>query len=178
METLTATKWGVDTTHSEVQFKVKHLVIATVTGFFRKFDGSVESDSEDFDGAKVNFTIDVNSIDTNQADRDAHLKSTDFFAAEQFPKITFANGTLTKAGDNYELVGDITIRETTKQIKLAVEFGGVMTDPYGNVKAGFELNGKVNRKEFGLSWNAVTEAGGVVVADEIKISINVELVKS
>jgi polyisoprenoid-binding protein YceI len=177
METLTTTKWGVDVTHSEVQFKVKHLVIATVTGFFRKFEGSVESDTEDFDGAKVEFSLDVNSIDTNQADRDAHLKSADFFAAEQFPKITFANGSLNKAGDNFELTGDITIRETTKQIKLAVEFGGVMTDPYGNVKAGFEITGKVSRKEFGLNWNAVTEAGGVVVGDDVKLNINIELVK-
>ena len=177
METLTTTKWGVDVTHSEVQFKVKHLVIATVTGFFRKFDGSVESESEDFDGAKVNFNIDVKSIDTNQADRDAHLKSADFFAADQFAEIKFSNGTLAKRGDEYELTGDITIRETTKPITLAVEFGGVMTDPYGNVKAGFEITGKVSRKEFGLSWNAVTEAGGVVVGDEVKLNINVELVK-
>lgn len=178
METLTLTKWGIDTTHSEVQFKVKHLVIATVTGFFRKFEGSVETDNEDFDGAKVEFKIDANSIDTNQADRDAHLKSPDFFAAEQYPQIKFSNGTLAKNGDAYELVGDLTIRETTKPVKLDVEFGGVMTDPYGNVKAGFEITGKVNRKEFGLNWSAVTEAGGVVVGDEVKLNINVELVKN
>jgi polyisoprenoid-binding protein YceI len=177
METLTTTKWGVDVTHSEVQFKVKHLVIATVTGFFRKFDGSVESESEDFDGAKVNFNIDVNSIDTNQTDRDTHLKSADFFAADQFPEIKFSNGTLAKRGDEYELTGDITIRETTKPITLGVEFGGVMTDPYGNVKAGFEITGKISRKEFGLNWNAVTEAGGVVVGDDVKLNINIELVK-
>ncbi|HMP99615.1 MAG TPA: YceI family protein [Cyclobacteriaceae bacterium] len=178
METLTTTKWGIDTTHSEVQFKVKHLVIATVTGFFRKFEGSVEAESEDFDGAKVEFSIDTNSIDTNQADRDAHLKSADFFAAEQYPQIKFSNGKLTKNGESYSLTGDLTIRETTKQVTLDVDFGGVMADPWGNVKAGFELSGKVNRKEFGLNWSAVTEAGGVVVGDEVKLNINVELVKN
>lgn len=178
METAVATKWGIDTTHSEVQFKVKHLVISTVTGSFKKFSGSVESDGEDFNGARVNFSIDVASIDTNQADRDGHLKSADFFAAEQHPTIEFKNGILKQvAGSNYKLTGALTIRETTKTVDLDVEFGGIMKDPWGNVKAGFEINGKVNRKEFGLNWSAVTEAGGIVVADEVKLHINVELVK-
>lgn len=173
----TQTKWGVDASHSEVQFKVKHLVISTVTGFFKKFNGSLVSETENFDGAKVEFTIDANSIDTNVADRDAHLKSPDFFAVEQYPNITFKNGLLTKAGSDYKLVGDLTIRETTKKVELAVEFGGTTVDPWGNTRAGFEVNGKINRKEFGLNWSAVTEAGGLVVADDVKLHINAEFVR-
>ncbi len=177
MSTVTATKWGIDTTHTEVQFKVKHLVISTVTGFFKKFSGTVESETENFDGALVNFSLDVNSIDTNQADRDAHLKSADFFAAEQHPSIEF-NGTLKKvSGSNYKLEGALTLRGTTKAVVLDVDFGGIMVDPWGNTKAGFEINGKINRKDFGLNWNALTEAGGMVVSEEVKIHINAELAK-
>lgn len=175
--TATQTKWGIDTTHSEVQFKVKHLVISTVTGFFRSFGGSVETESEDFDGAKVNFNLDVNSIDTNQNDRDAHLKSADFFAAEQYPTIDFS-GTLKKvSGEDYKLDGALTIRGTTKAVVLDVNYGGIMVDPWGNTKAGFEVNGKINRKEFGLNWNALTEAGGMVVGDDVRLHINIELAK-
>lgn len=174
----TLTKWGIDTTHTEVQFKVKHLVIATVTGTFKKFSGDVVTEGEDFDNAQVNFSLDVNSIDTNQSDRDAHLKSEDFFAAAQYPNITFTNGILKKiSGEEYSLEGDLTIRNNTKRITLAVEFGGTMVDPWGNTKAGFEINGKINRKEFGLSWNALTEAGGMVVSDDVKLHLNVELAK-
>lgn len=174
---MATTTWGIDPTHTEVQFKVKHLVIATVTGFFKKFSGSVESTSDDFDGAKVTFSLDVNSIDTNQADRDAHLKSPDFFAAEEFPTINFT-GILKKAsGSDYKLAGDLTMRGITKTVELAVEFGGTMVDPWGNTKAGFEINGKVNRKDFGLNWNALTEAGGMVVSEDVKLHLNVELAK-
>ena len=179
METITATKttWGIDPTHTEVQFKVKHLVISTVTGFFRKFSGSVESESDDFDGAQVTFSLDANSIDTNQADRDNHLKSPDFFAAEQYPTIDFA-GSLTKLrSDEYTLDGALTIRGTTKALVLDVDFGGTTKDPWGNTKAGFEITGKINRKDFGLNWNALTEAGGMVVSEDVKLHINVELAK-
>jgi polyisoprenoid-binding protein YceI len=176
--TLTKTKWAIDTTHSEVQFKVKHLVISTVTGSFKKFSGEVISESDDFSNAEVNFSIDVDSIDTNQADRDGHLKSEDFFAAAQYPTITFSKGVLKKSsGNNYKLLGNLTIRETTAVVELDVEFGGTTKDPWGNIKAGFELNGKINRKDFGLSWNALTEAGGMVVAEDVKLHMNVELVK-
>jgi len=176
--TLTKTKWGVDTTHSEVQFKVKHLVISTVTGSFKKFNGEVIAEGDDFNNAEVNFSLDVNSIDTNQADRDGHLKSEDFFAAAQYPTITFSKGVLKKSsGDSYKLLGNLTIRETTAVVELDVEFGGTTKDPWGNIKAGFELNGKINRKDFGLSWNALTEAGGMVVAEEVKLHMNIELVK-
>ena len=175
----TKTTWGVDTTHSEVQFKVKHLVIATVTGAFKKFSGSINTESNDFDGAIANFSIEANSIDTNQPDRDTHLKSPDFFAAEQYPSIEFKNGVLKKIGeDSYQLTGPLTIRETTKEVTLDVEFGGTMKDPWGNIKAGFELNGKINRKDFGLSWNALTEAGGMVVGEDVKLHLNIELVKN
>ncbi len=173
------TKWRIDTTHSEVQFKVKHLVIATVTGSFKKFSGSVETANEnDFDNASVEFSIEVNSIDTNQADRDAHLKSPDFFSAEEYPTIDF-NGQLKKIDKSiYKLTGPLTIRGTSKTVELGVEFGGTVKDPWGNIKAGFELTGKINRKDFGLNWNALTEAGGVVVGDEVKLHLNVELTKS
>jgi len=170
-------KWAVDTTHSEVQFKVKHLVISTVTGSFKKFSGEVITESEDFHGAKINFTLDVNSIDTNQADRDAHLKSADFFAADQFSAITFSQGELKKLGNTYKLIGNLTIRDFTKAVELDVELGGTAKDPWGNVKAGFEIIGKINRKEFGLTWNALTEAGGMVVGEEVKLQMNIQLVK-
>jgi polyisoprenoid-binding protein YceI len=179
METITAVKttWGIDPTHTEVQFKVKHLVIATVTGSFKKFSGSVESESEDFDGAQVSFSLDANSVDTNQPDRDTHLKSPDFFAAEQYPTIDFT-GLLTKVeGSEYTLDGALTIRGTTKAIVLDVDSGGTVVDPWGNTKAGFEISGKLNRKDFGLSWNALTEAGGMVVSEEVKLHINAELTK-
>jgi len=179
METLTKTKWTIDPAHTEVQFKVKHLVISTVTGSFKKFSGNIESEGDDFDGATVNFMLDVQSIDTNQPDRDGHLKSPDFFAADQYPEITFKNGKLKKiSGDAYKLSGSLTIRGTTKVVELNVEYGGTMKDPWNNVKAGFEINGKINRKDFGLNWNALTEAGGMVVAEDVKIHINAELAKS
>lgn len=177
-QTLTATKWGVDATHSEVQFKVKHLVISTVTGFFKKFSGTVESQSEDFDGAKVNFSIDVDSIDTNVADRDAHLKSPDFFAAAQYPTIDFKNGVLKKeSNEEYKLKGDLTIRNVTKPVELKVEYNGIVADPWGNTRAGFEITGRVNRKDYHLNWSAITEAGKVVVSDEVKLHFNIEVIK-
>jgi polyisoprenoid-binding protein YceI len=175
-ENLTTTTWGIDPTHTEVQFKVKHLVISTVTGFFKKFEGTLEAEADDFDGARVNFSLDADSIDTNQADRDAHLKSADFFAADQYPNLKF-EGSLNKKGDAYSLVGDMTIRDTTKSITLDVDFGGIMVDPWGNTKAGFEINGKINRKDFGLNWNTITEAGGMLVGEEVKIHINSQLAK-
>ncbi len=172
-----ATKWVIDPTHSEIQFKVKHLVISTVTGSFKTFEGTVESETEDFEGAKVSFSADIASIDTNMAQRDEHLKSGDFFDAEKYPKLTFS-GVLTSKGDeSYSLSGDLTIKNTTKPFTFAVEYGGNMIDFYGQNKAGFEISGKLNRKEFGLEWSAVTEAGGVVVGDEVKLIANVQVVK-
>lgn len=173
---MSTTKWTIDPTHSEVSFKVKHLVISTVTGYFKKFEGYAESSSEDFDGAKVAFTADIDSIDTNQKDRDNHLKSADFFDAANHPKLSF-EGKISKVGGDYKLLGDLTMRETTKQVEFNVDFGGVAGDPYGQTKAGFEIEGKVNRKEFGLTWSAVTEAGSVVVSDQVRLILSVQLVK-
>ncbi|HOI32980.1 MAG: YceI family protein [Bacteroidales bacterium] len=171
--------WTIDPSHSEVQFKVKHLVISTVTGSFGRFSGQLETASDDFTPAKISFEAEVDSIDTNNADRDNHLKSADFFDAANHPKISFVSESFDKTGDStYKLTGNLNMRGTTKKITLDVEHGGVMTDPYGNTKAGFELQGKVSRKEFGLSWNAVTEAGGVVVADEVKLLLNIQLARN
>ncbi|WP_057938256.1 YceI family protein [Algoriphagus resistens] len=173
---MSTTKWIIDPTHSEVSFKVKHLVISTVTGYFKEFEGAAESSSDDFEGASVNFSADINSIDTNQKDRDNHLKSADFFDAENHPKLTFA-GNILKDGGGYKLVGDLTLRDATKKVELDVDFGGVAGDPYGQTKAGFEIEGKINRKDFGLSWSAVTEAGSVVVSDQVRLILSVQLVK-
>ena len=175
---MSTTKWIIDPSHSEVSFKVKHLVISTVTGYFRSFEGAAESTSDDnFNGAKIEFSAEIDSIDTNQKDRDAHLKSPDFFDAATNPNMTFANGILEKKGEDYVLKGDLTMRETTLPVELAVEFGGVADDPYGNTKVGFEIIGKVSRKAYGLTWSAVTEAGNVVAGDEVKIIASVQLVK-
>jgi polyisoprenoid-binding protein YceI len=168
----------IDAAHSEITFKVKHLMITNVTGSFTKFDATMESNAADFSDATISFEADVNSISTNNEQRDAHLKSDDFFSAEKFPKLSFANGKLVKKSeDKYTLTGEFTIRDVTKTIELDVEYGGTMTDPWGQVKSGFEISGKINRKDFGLAWGAVTEAGGVVVSDEVKLHLAVQMVK-
>lgn len=170
--------YKIDPAHSEITFKVKHLMITNVTGSFTKFDATMESGKEDFSDAKISFSADVDSITTNNEQRDTHLKSDDFFAAEKFPKLSFVSKSFAKEGeDEYKLTGDLTIRDITKTVELDVEYGGTMTDPWGNVKAGFEINGKINRKEFGLTWGAVTEAGGVVVSDDVKLHLGVQMVK-
>jgi polyisoprenoid-binding protein YceI len=176
METTTS-NWVIDPTHSEVHFKVKHLVITTVTGSFKQFSGSAEA-GDDFSNASISFEADVASIDTNNEQRDAHLRSADFFETDKFPKLTFKSTSFTKKSDDaYELTGDLTIKDATRPITLAVEYSGIATDPWGNVKAGFELSGKLNRKDFGLTWNAITEAGGALVSEEVKLVANVQLVK-
>jgi polyisoprenoid-binding protein YceI len=173
-----AIKWKVDPAHSEVQFKVKHLMITTVTGYFKKFDLEVETESEDFNTAsKIEFTADINSIDTNQEQRDTHLKSADFFNAGEFGQLKFAGKKYEAKGDEGKLHGDLTIRGVTKPVTVDVEFGGIVVDPYGQTKAGFTVSGKISRKEFGLLWNAVTEAGQVVVSDDIRIHCEIQLVK-
>ena len=174
----TKTKWVLDPTHSEAQFKVKHLVISTVTGTFKKFEGSFETDNEKFENAQIQFSIDTNSIDTNQEQRDGHLKSGDFFDAEKYPHITFTSTAFTVVkNEHYKLNGNLTVKGISKAIQLDVELGGVAVDPYGNTKAGFEVTGSINRKDFGLSWSAVTEAGAIVVGEEIKLHFNVQFVK-
>jgi len=173
---MSTTKWIIDPTHSEVAFKVKHLVISTVTGYFRKFEGAAESASEDFNGASVTFSLDVNTIDSNQSDRDQHLKSADFFDTASFPSITFS-GKLVNQGGEYQLQGDLTLKGITQQVTLDVTYGGTVADPYGQTKAGFEIEGKLNRKDFGLTWSAITEAGSVVVSDQVRLQLSVQLVK-
>ncbi len=170
--------WKIDNTHSEIAFKVKHLVISTVTGKFTSFEGTIESETDDFKDAKIDFTADIDSITTGNEQRDGHLKSADFFDAGSHPKLEFHSTSFThKSGNDYQLTGDLTLRGTTKPVTLAVEFGGIQNDFYGNTVAGFELTGKINRQDYGLAWSAVTEAGGIVVADEVKLLINVEVIK-
>src|SRR5690606_1059537 len=172
------TQWKIDPAHSEVQFKVKHLMITTVTGYFRKFDLVVETEDEDFTQAKrIEFTADANSIDTNSEQRDTHLRSGDFFDVENHRDVRFVGQALERSGDDYKLTGQLTIRGGTKPITLDVSFGGLVVDPYGPTKAGFEVEGKVSRKSFGLVWNAMTEAGQVVVSDDIRILCEIQLIK-
>ena len=170
--------WVLDPTHSEVQFRAKHLVISTVTGNFKSFEGKAVSENEDFSNANIEFSIDAASIDTNQEQRDAHLRSADFFDAEKYPQLVFKSASFEKVnGDEYTLKGDLTIKNITKPITLHVEYGGIADDSYGNTKAGFEVVGKVSRKEFDLLWNGITEMGSIVVGDEIKLVLNVQFAK-
>jgi polyisoprenoid-binding protein YceI len=172
------TKWTVDPMHSLVQFKVRHLMITNVTGTFQHFDGTIEKDGEDFTQGKVEFRIKVDSIDTANDQRDTHLKGDDFFSAEKYPDITFVSTGFKKVGgEDYELTGNLTVRDITKPVTLSVEYGGVAQDFYGNTKAGFGVSGKINRKDFGLVWNGVTEAGSVVVSDEVKINADLQFLK-
>lgn len=172
------TNYKIDPDHSDIRFKVKHMMISTVSGIFKNFIATLESENEDLTDAKITFEADVDSIDTKNSDRDAHLKSDDFFNAEQFPKLKFVSNSITKVEDNeYKMKGDLTIRDVTKPITLEVEYNGTQTDPYGQVKSGFEIKGKISRKEYGLKWNAITEAGGVVVSDEVKLDLEVQMVK-
>lgn len=173
------TKWTVDPMHSLVQFKVRHLMITNVTGTFQHFEGTIESEGEDFTQGKVTFAIKVDSIDTASDQRDTHLKGDEFFAVEKYPEIKFVSSNFKKiSGEDYELTGNLTIRDKTHPITLSVEYGGVAQDFYGNTKAGFGVTGKINRKEFGLEWNGVTEAGSIVVSDEVKISADLQFLKS
>lgn len=174
-----ATKnWAIDPTHSEIQFKVKHLMITTVTGSFNSFSATAQTEENDFTKAAISFTADVNSIDTGNEQRDGHLKSADFFEAEKYPQLKFTATKIDNAtGESFDLHGDLTIKDVTKNIKLSVEFGGIAVDPYGNTKAGFTLSGKINRKDFGLTWSAVTEAGGVVVSDDVRLAAEIQLVQ-
>jgi polyisoprenoid-binding protein YceI len=173
------TTWKIDTAHSEVKFKVKHLVVSTVTGHFNQYSGTVEASAPDFSDGKITFEADVNSIDTKNAQRDGHLKSPDFFDAATHPKITFVSKSVRrKHGNEYEVTGDLTIRGTKREVKLDVVYNGTVKGFGGGDVAGFEITGKINRQEFGLTWSALTEAGGVVVGDDVKFEINAELVKA
>lgn len=169
--------WIIDSAHSEIGFKVKHLVITTISGKFTAFEGKVESSKNDFTDAKISFSADIDSIDTGNQQRDGHLKSPDFFDSGNHPKLSFTSTAVTKKGNDYKIAGDLTIRGTTKPIVLDAELGGIQKDFSGNDVAGFEITGKIKRLEYGLHWNAVTEAGGIVVSDEVKLFANVEIIK-
>ena len=178
LETATTTQWLLDAAHSQIQFKVKHLMISTVTGTFKNFEGSIESEGNDFTKAKISFSAEASSINTGSEQRDTHLKSADFFDAEKYPVILFNSTSATKLDDeNFELHGDFTLHGVTKNIKLTVEYSGTAKDPWGNTKAGFFVYGKINRKDFDLGWNAALEAGGVLVSEEVKIECEIQLAK-
>jgi polyisoprenoid-binding protein YceI len=173
-----AIKWKIDPAHSEIQFKVKHLMITTVTGYFKQFDLEVETENDDFNTAsRIEFTADIDSIDTNNQQRDTHLKSADFFDAENHGQLKFVGKKYEVSGDSGKLHGDLSIRGVTKPVTVDVDFGGIVTDPYGQTKAGFTVASKISRKEFGLTWSAVTEAGQVVVSDDVKLHAEIQLVK-
>lgn len=172
----TTTKWVLDPTHSELTFKVKHMMITNVKGAFNNF--SIDIEGEDIFDSKVQVKVDASSIDTNNADRDGHLKSADFFDVENFPQITFESTSMEEKDDEeYELKGILTIKGVSKRVKLELEFGGINKDPWGNEKAGFSMSGKIHRKDWGLNWNAALETGGVLVSDEVKISGEFQFVK-
>lgn len=180
METaaITKTKWSLDPAHSEIGFKVRHMMITNVSGSFGKFDVDAETEGNDFSTASIRFTADLNTISTANADRDNHLKSPDFFDAASHPRLTFTSSKVEKKDDeNYTLHGNLTIKGVTKPVKLDVEFGGIGKDPWGNEKAGFTITGKINRTEFGLNWNAALETGGVLVSEDVKLYAEIQLVK-
>lgn len=177
METV---KWVVDPAHSEVSFKVRHLMITNVKGYFTKYNANIETGTdEDFTKGKIEFTVDAASVSTNNEQRDAHIKGPDFFDVEQYPEIKFSAVRYEKSGggNEYILYGTLTIRGVAKEIKLAVEFNGVMKDPWGNHKAGVAVNGKINRKEWGLVWNSPLETGGMMLSDDVVINCELQLIK-
>jgi len=170
--------YKIDPAHSEINFKIKHLMITNVTGSFTKFEGSIESSKDDFTDAQIHFEADTDSITTNNEQRDAHLRSAEFFDAPQFPKVTFDSTSVEKkGGDDYTVHGNLTMHGVTKPVTLNAEFLGENKDPWGQTKVGFEITGKLMRKDFGLTWNAALEGGGVLVSDEVKLHMNVQLVK-
>ncbi len=175
----TQTTWKLDASHSELLFKVKHLMITNVKGEFRTFDAQVVSNGSNFDGARVTLTIDAASIFTNNTDRDAHLRSADFFDTDTYPKMTFESLEMSRRDeDTYQLNGTLTMKGVTKEVSLDVEFGGVVTDLYGQEKAGFSISGILNRKDWGLNWNAALETGGVVVSEEVRLSAEIQFVRA
>lgn len=169
------TTWKVDASHTSVGFSVKHMMVSKVKGSFAGVEGTIEGSPEDLTGAQINFTIDATSINTNSEDRDNHLRSGDFFDTEKFPQLTFVSTDIVKKDDDeYEVTGDLTIKDVTKKVTFEAEFEGTGTNPWGVKVAAFEVEGKISRKEFGLTWNQALEAGGVLVGDDIKISIDLQ----
>lgn len=176
---MSTTKWIIDPTHSEVGFKIKHLMITNVSGSFGKFSVEAEANEDDFQNALINFTAEVSSINTGNEQRDGHIQSADFFDAAKFSEIKFRATNKNKPDEdgNFIMEGDLTIRDVTKPVKINVDMGGVTKDSYGNIKAGFTVSGKLNRKDFGIAWNASTETGTVVLSDEVRFNAEIQLVK-
>jgi polyisoprenoid-binding protein YceI len=172
------TKWVIDPSHSEISFKVKHLMITNVKGVFKEFSGSAATTGNEFLTSEIDFSMTTGSVDTGAPDRDGHLKSADFFEVEKYPMMSFKGSSVEKSdASNYVLNGELTIKGVTKSVRLNVEFSGTMKDPWGNQKAGYTIAGKINRKDWGLNWNAALEAGGVLVSDDVTINADVQLVK-
>lgn len=176
---MSTTKWIIDPTHSEIGFKVKHMMFTKVSGKFQKFDAEIRTEGNSFENAAIEFSGDIDSLTSGNADRDTHLLSGDFFDAAQFPKITFIATSVAKIDDhNYLITGDLTLHGLTKSIQLDAEYSGQMKDPWGNTKAGFALSGKINRKDWGLNWNAALETGGVLVGEEVKLAIELQFTQA
>lgn len=174
-----ATNWNIDNAHSVIGFKVRHMMISNVTGTFGDFSATATTEGDDFSTANFTFRAGIDSINTGVVDRDGHLKSADFFDVANFPDLTYTSTSLTKISDEeLEIVGDLTIRGVSKEVKLKGEFNGIAVDPYGQTKAGLAIVGKIKRSEFGLVWSAVTEAGNIVVGDDITLNLELQFVKS
>jgi polyisoprenoid-binding protein YceI len=177
-ETMTATKWVLDAAHSEIKFKVRHMMISNVTGAFNEINAKLEGFDNDLTSATVEFSAKTGSVNTGSEQRDGHLTSADFFESEKYPEMKFVSTKFEKkSGDDYIMHGNLTIKDVTKEISMEVEHGGIVKDPWGNLKNGFSLNGKINRKDFGLNWNAALETGGVLVSEEVKITAEVQLIE-
>jgi polyisoprenoid-binding protein YceI len=175
---MTNTNWALDPTHSELHFKVRHMMVSNVTGQFQKFDASIATNGDDITTAKVHFSADIDSVSTNNEQRDGHLKSGDFFDIANHPKLEFnGEGLHHVSGEDYKMNGVLTMRGVSKEVTLNVEYGGVMQDPWGNTRTGFTITGKINRKDFGVAFSMVSEAGGVMLSDEVSLSANMEFVK-
>lgn len=174
---MATTRWSIDPTHSEIGFKVKHMMFTNVSGKFTTYDAEITTEDNDFTKSNIAFSADIDSIDTNNVDRDNHLKSADFFDAATNPKLTFVATSLTKKDDDYQLNGQLTLRGITKAIQLEAEVSPAMKDPWGNTKIGLNINGKINRKDWGLNWNSALETGGVLVGEEVKLTIELQLLK-
>jgi polyisoprenoid-binding protein YceI len=175
---MTTSKWSLDVAHSSIDFAIRHMMVSKVKGAFRNFEANIEADLEDLTTASIEFSVDVNSVDTRNEDRDNHLRSADFFDVEHFPKMTFKSTEISKKSPGeYEVTGDLTIRGKTNPETFIVSYEGSGKDPWGNEKVGFEAHGSISRSEYGLTWNTALETGGVLVADQVQISLDVQASK-
>lgn len=174
---MATTKWAIDPTHSEIGFKVKHMMFTNVSGMFETYEATITTEDDDFTKSTIEFSADVASVNTNNADRDKHLRSADFFDADNNPKLTFVSSSLIKNGDDYELTGELTLNGVTKTVKLETEVSDLMKDPWGNTKIGLNISGKINRKNWNLNWNSALETGGVLVSEDVKLNVQLQLLK-